>query len=124
MQKIILIGFAGKDPEERFTSGGKKVTSFPVAVSFNKQGEKFTVWYKVVCWGEQSSHILPHIKKGSCVTVTGDLLPPKTYQNKNGDISIDMTVTCQSIDFVPKLNQEKPQQKEEDPSVFDFGDTQ
>jgi len=124
MQKMFILGFVGRDPEERFTSSGKKVTSFPVAVSVMKNKEKMTVWYKVNCWDERFSGIIPHIKKGSVVVVMGELSAPTTYQNKNGDIAIDLSINASSIDFCPIS---KPENKEEqksfkDPSVFDFGE--
>ena len=121
MQKIFITGFVGRDPEEKFTSTGKKLTNFPIGIKVNKGGEKITIWYKVNCWGEQCISILPHIKKGNCVTVIGDLSPPTTYQNKKGDISIDMSISAQSISFVPSS---KPrEEKKEDPSIFELGDT-
>lgn len=119
MQKIFVTGFVGRAPEEKFTSNGKKVTSFPLGVNVTKAGEKLTVWYKVNCWGDYCSTILPHIKKGSCVTVVGDLNLPTTYQNKAGDIAIDMSIVAQSISFSPSS---KPrEEKKDDPSIVEWG---
>ncbi len=120
MQKIFLIGFVGRDPEERFTQGGKKVTSFPLGINFTKGGEKLTVWYRINCWDGSGGPILSHIKKGSCVTVVGELSPPTTYQSKNGDIRIDMAVNCNSISFTPSTKP-KEEKREDDEATFDFG---
>ena len=120
MQKIFLVGHLGRDPETRFTSTDKKVTSFPLAISVFKGGEKLTVWYKISCWENTGAALLPHLKKGSCVIVTGDLLPPSTYQNKKGDIAIDMSVAANSIAFGPSNKSEK-KKEDEDESVFSFG---
>jgi single-stranded DNA-binding protein len=113
----MMTGFVGREPEERFTNNGKKVNSFPLAINFMKNGEKVTIWYKVLCWNNMGENILPHLKKGSCITVFGDLNPPSTYQNKKGDIAIDMSVNAQSISFLPTLKTEKEEKK--DPSVFE-----
>ena len=126
MQKLFIIGFAGRDPEERFTSNGKKVTSFPVGINTRKGGEKLTIWYKVNCWGEQCASILPHVKKGSCVVVTGDLSPPTTYQSKTGDIKIDMSISAHSISFAPSSQPKEEKEEKEDTAVvssssFSFG---
>lgn len=121
MQKIFITGFVGRIPEEKFTAGGKKVTTFPLAINVKKGGEKLTLWYKVNCWEGICTSILSHIQKGNCVTVVGDLNPPTTYQNKQGDIAIDMSITCQSISFSPSYKSQED--KKEDPAVFDFGDT-
>ena len=102
MQKIFLTGFVGRDPEEKFTAEDNKVTCFPVGITVKKGGKPLTLWYKIKCWGSYCKQILPHIKKGNCVTVVGDLNPPTTYQNKEGTISIDMSINAQSICFTPR----------------------
>jgi len=121
MQKIIVMGFVGRDPEEKYTSNGTKLTTFPLGINYTKGGEKLTVWYKINCWVDQCSNILPYIKKGKCITVMGELSPPTTYQNKKGDIAVDMSIKCQSIDFIPMPKEKAPQETKEDPAVFDFG---
>lgn len=123
MQKIFLVGFVGRDPEERFTPTEKKVTSFPIGINMVKGGEKVTIWYKIACWNGQCSNIMPHIKKGSYLIICGDLNVPTTYQNKKGDISIDLSVSAHSISFVSSPKQEKEEQKEDHPSVFEWGET-
>lgn len=124
MQKMFLIGFVGRDPEERFTAAGKKVNSFPLAVSVVKNKEKTTIWYKINCWDDKFAGIMPHIKKGNGLAIVGELNAPTTYQNKNGDISIDLSINVNSIDFLPMP---KPDNKEEvkenrNDAMFDFGD--
>jgi len=121
MQKIFITGFVGRAPEEKFTAGGKKITVFPVGINVKKGGEILTLWYKINCWEETCASILSYIKKGSCVTIVGDLNAPTTYQNKKGDIAIDMSITCQSISFSP--SSKNKENKKEDPAVFDFGHT-
>lgn len=78
-----------------------------------------TLWYRVNCWASTAAAILPFIKKGKPVTVVGDLNPPTTYQSKNGDIKVDMTISCDSISFIPVPK--SPEEKKDDESVFDFG---
>ncbi len=123
MQKLFLIGFMGKDPEIRFTSKDIKVITFPLAISIFKGGEKITVWYKINCWRETASNIIPHLKKGYCVTVVGDLLIPTTYQNKKGETSIDLTVNASSVSFTP-FNKSDPKKTNEDEAIFNLEDIQ
>jgi len=122
MQKVIIMGFVGRDPEEKFTSNGKKLNYFPLGINVNKGGEKITFWYKVNCWGDIFSSVIPHIKKGNCLTVIGDLNPITTYQNKKGDIAIDLSINCHSINFVPLMN--KKEEKKENDNIYDFGELQ
>jgi len=122
MKKIFLTGFVGRDPEERFTSNNVKVTSFPLCINHTQGGEKISIWFKISCWKDSCGHILPHVKKGSCVTVVGDFNPPSTYQNKKGETAIDMSVKALSIDFSPSHAKEKKEDASvSDPAIFDFG---
>ena len=115
MQKIFLIGFVGRDPEEKFTSGGKKVTSFPIGINSSKKEDAKTSWYKIACWESQCASILPFIKKGSCISVIGDLQTPSLYQTKKGEPGIDLSVSAHSISFMPSS---KKEEKKDDESVF------
>lgn len=120
MQKIFVMGFVGREPEERFTNNDEKVTTFPIGINYTKGGEKRTVWYRINCWGSIGSQQIPSLKKGKVITVIGTLKFPTAYQAKNGDIKIDMTITCDSISFVPIP---KPMtEKKEEESVFNFGE--
>ncbi len=122
MQKIILMGFVGRNPEERFTSKGIKVTSFPVAVNTYKDKEKKTTWYKILCWDNHCAPMLALLKTGNCISIIGELQPPNTYQNKKGDIAVEMTVYANSISFLPSLKKEEEKKEAENPSVFEVDD--
>lgn len=119
MQKIFVMGFIGRDPEERCTSGDKKVTTFPIGINHTKGGEKRTTWYRVNCWNPVAAAVIPFLKKGKVVTVIGELQHPTTYQSKTGDIKVSLTITCDSISFVPIPK--TLEEKNEDPASFDFG---
>ena len=100
MQKITLIGNLGKDPEERITSTGKKVTSFSLAV---KAGKDLTFWYDCSIWEDKISSfhgILSFLKKGSRVHMIGDMGMPETYQAKDGSTKVRIRITPFSIDLV------------------------
>jgi single-stranded DNA-binding protein len=99
MQKIMIIGFVGHDVERRRTSGGLHVTQFSVGV---KAGDK-SVWYDIVIWGDKVDGfgIINNIKKGSNVCIFGDLMAPKPYTNKNGEVVIKLKISPLSINFTP-----------------------
>ncbi len=79
MNKVILIGRLGKDPEVRYTSSGKAVANFSLATDEsykNAQGEKQkkTEWHNLVAWGETvEKFIQPYLHKGDLVAVEGKL---------------------------------------------------
>lgn len=76
MNKVILIGRCGKDPEIKFTPGGTQVASFSIATSEkykNKSGElvEKTDWHNITVWGQRS--VLDYIKKGTELVVEGKI---------------------------------------------------
>jgi len=101
MQKIMLMGYVGKDPEERVVSGGKKVTNFSIGVSSKIGGIDSTNWYNISCWGDTFSKVLSFVKKGSNLVVTGRLTTPKIYVGKDGINKINLSLICESINYVP-----------------------
>src|SRR5713226_8646647 len=69
VNKVILVGRLGRDPETRYTSGGQAVANFSLATdeSFkDRSGErqKRTEWHKIVVWGKQAEIAQQYLKKG------------------------------------------------------------
>ncbi len=76
VNRVILVGRLGRDPETRYTSAGQAVTNFSMATdeSFkDRSGErqKRTEWHKIVVWGKQAEIAQQYLKKGSLVYVEG-----------------------------------------------------
>lgn len=106
MNKIIIMGFLGKDPEIRYTQAGKKLIAFTVAVNkHTKQGEPANVtWYSCSIWGEHQ-FAETYLKKGSSVIVTGTLEPPRIYQNKDGVSAVALSITVHHVEFSPRKDE-------------------
>jgi single-strand DNA-binding protein len=78
LNKVMVIGHAGRDPEMRYIPSGKPVTSFSVATSrswTNSEGERRqeTEWFNVVAWGNLAEICKQHIRKGQQVYIEGRL---------------------------------------------------
>ena len=78
LNKVMVIGNLGRDPEMRYTPSGKPVTSFSVATSrswVTTDGERreATEWFNVVSWGNLAEICNQHLRKGSRVYVEGHL---------------------------------------------------
>jgi single-strand DNA-binding protein len=76
LNKVLLIGHLGKDPEVRYTGGGNAVANFSLATveSFKvRSGErqKQTEWHHIVVWGKQAEIAQQYLKKGGLVFVEG-----------------------------------------------------
>ncbi|MGL5734338.1 MAG: single-stranded DNA-binding protein [Beijerinckiaceae bacterium] len=70
---VTIAGNLGKDAEYKETQGGKGFCSFPVAATVGYGDKKATVWVDVTRWGEGAQGLTRHLRKGSKVTVIGEL---------------------------------------------------
>lgn len=89
INKVILIGYLGQDPETRYMSNGNIVTNISIATTeswkdkqTNELKEK-TEWHRVVLFGKLAEIASEYLHKGSQVYVEGSLKTRK-WQNKNG----------------------------------------
>jgi single-strand DNA-binding protein len=78
VNKVILVGRLGKDPETRYTGSGQQVCNFSLAtdeVYKDRAGErqKKTEWHKVVMWGRLAEIAQQYLKRGSLIYVEGRL---------------------------------------------------
>ena len=81
LNRVQLIGRLGKDPSSRFTTNGKQVTTFSVAVSnrWKSKGEtkEYTEWINVEAWGRLGEVCQEYLKKGSLIYLEGRLKTDK-----------------------------------------------
>jgi len=76
VNKVILVGRLGRDPESRFTGSGQAVCNFSLATDRsykdrNGQTQKQTEWHKIVAWGKLAEICQKYLKKGSQIFVEG-----------------------------------------------------
>lgn len=87
VNKVILVGHLGKDPELRYLEGNVSVASFPLATSetFNKDGKKVeqTEWHNIVMWRGLADVAAKYLNKGRLVYIEGKLRT-RTYEDKEG----------------------------------------
>ena len=88
VNKVILVGNLGRDPETRYTTGGEAVTNVSIATTDtwkDKAGEKQerTEWHRVAFFGKLAEIAGEYLKKGSQVYVEGRLQTRK-WQDKEG----------------------------------------
>ncbi len=87
INKVILVGHLGKDPEVRHLEGGVAVASFPLATSetFNKDGKRVeqTEWHNIVMWRGLAEVASKYLQKGKLVYIEGKLRT-RTFEDKEG----------------------------------------
>ena len=89
VNKVILVGRLGKDPEVRYSQGGSAVTNFNLATSRvykNKQGEKVdeTEWHKCTAFSRTAEICGEYLHKGSLIYVEGRL-QTRDWEDKDGN---------------------------------------
>ncbi len=78
VNKVILVGRLGRDPETRYTGGGQAVCNFSMATDEtfkDKSGErqKRTEWHRIVAWGKKAEFAQQYLKKGQEIYVEGSI---------------------------------------------------
>jgi len=89
VNKAILVGRLGRDPETRYTSGGQAVANFTLATDEtfkDRSGErqKRTEWHRVVLWGKLAEIAQQYLKKGMLVYVEGRIQTRQWEDKRDG----------------------------------------
>jgi single-strand DNA-binding protein len=104
VNKAILIGNLGKDPELRYTPGGRAVATFSLATSENwtgPDGEKkeSTTWHNIVAWGKTAELAKEYLRKGRQVYIEGRIAN-RSYEDKEGNKKYISEVVVQTMQFL------------------------
>lgn len=88
VNKVILVGRLGRDPETRYTGSGQAVANFTLATDStykDRSGErqKRTEWHRIVAWGKLAEICQQYLKKGSQVYIEGRL-QTRDWEDKSG----------------------------------------
>ena len=101
MNKVILIGRLGKDPEERTTAGGTRVSNFSLATDVYHGGnsEKTTEWHRIIGFGKIAEQCNQYLKKGRLVCVEGSL-QTRTWEKAPGEKHYFTDVVAARVTFL------------------------
>jgi single-strand DNA-binding protein len=104
INKVILIGRLGANPEIRYTSGGQGVANFNLATSENwtdKGGQKQerTEWHRIVAWGKLAELANQYLQKGRQVYVEGRL-QTRSWEDKEGQKRYTTEIVANTIQFL------------------------
>ena len=97
---ITLVGNLTRDPELRFTTGGRGVASFGIAVSrryqVNGEWQEQTSYFNIVAWGQMGENAASTLTKGMRVIVSGRL-EQREYQNREGEKRTAIEINADEI---------------------------
>jgi len=105
VNKVILIGNLGRDPEVRSTQSGQPVASFTLATNRrwrdkagNKQEE--TEWHNIVVWGKQAEIAGQYLKKGKQIYLEGRLQTRSWEDRQSGEKKYKTEIVCDNFQML------------------------
>jgi single-strand DNA-binding protein len=103
MNRVLLLGNVGRDPEVRYTQGGTAVANLSLATTerYTKDGEKKekTEWHRVTAWAKTAEIIGEYVKKGAQLLVEGRL-QTREWQDKDGNKRYTTEIVADRVQFV------------------------
>lgn len=123
VNKVILVGRLGKDPEIRYTPSGTAVANFSMATEESykdKSGEKqnSTTWHNIVAWARLAEICGEYLKKGSLVYIEGRL-QTRSWDDRDGNKKYITEIVAQSMQMLGGKTSDKPARKENEPPAYD-----
>ena len=119
LNKVMIIGRLGADPELRYTQAGQPICSLRVATDesyTDKDGNRVerTEWHSVVAFGKTADHCNQFLRKGSLVYVEGKLSTRK-WQDQKGQDRYTTEIRAERVQFLEKRENgpQKPAQNKE-----------
>jgi single-strand DNA-binding protein len=104
INKVILIGNLGRDPELRYTPGGSAVANFTLATteSWNSktgQREERTEWHRIVAWGRTAELCAQYLAKGRTVYIEGRI-QSREWEDKEGQKRRTTEIVANTVQFL------------------------
>ena len=115
---VILVGFAGNNPEVRETPSGAKITTLSLATSrsykdANGQRQTETEWHRITCFNGIGKCVAEHVTKGAMVMVTGRIHYTR-WTDENGTERYGCEIIAEQVDFLAKAKEAKPDEATEE----------
>lgn len=112
INKVILVGHLGKDPDIRYLEGNVSVASFPLATTetYNKDGKRIeqTEWHNIVMWRGLADVAAKYLTKGRLVYIEGKLRT-RSYDDKEGVRRYTTEIVAESFNMLGRRSDFEPQ---------------
>ncbi|WP_158998706.1 single-stranded DNA-binding protein [Pigmentibacter ruber] len=125
VNKVILVGRLGQEPDMRSTTSGQQVCTLSIATSetWTKDGnkEERTEWHRVVLWGRQAELAHKYLKKGRLVYIEGKL-QTRSWQDQQGQKRYTTEIVANNMQFLESMNSNQGRDMNDIPPVNDIND--
>ena len=98
MNKAILIGRLGRNPESKFSQNNVQFVNFTLATNQKYKGEDQTEWHDITCFGKTAEIAERHLSKGSLICVEGSI-NTSTYE-KDGEKRYRTKIICNRLEML------------------------
>lgn len=126
VNKVIILGRLGQDPELKFLPNGTAVCNFSLATSetwTDKSGTKQekTEWHKTIVWGKLAELCNEYLKKGSQAYIEGKL-QTRSWDDKDGTKRYSTEIIANTVQFISRNNNSGPNQTTTDNQDIGYSD--
>lgn len=104
VNKVILVGNLGKDPELRYTQGGTAICNFSIATTDqwtdqSGQRQEKTEWHRIQVWKKQAENCAKYLRKGSSAYIEGRL-QTRSWDDQSGQKKYSTEVVADNVKFL------------------------
>ena len=125
VNKVILVGNLGNDPEVKATNSGSTLANFSVATSerWTKDGERHekTEWHRVTAFGKLAEIVGQYVTKGSKVYIEGKI-QTRSWETDSGEKRYATEIIARDLQMLDKAGETSGQQSSAPPSPIDDDD--
>ena len=122
INKVILIGNLGADPEVRYTQSGSPVANLRIATSerwTSKDGQpqERTEWHRIVTFGRLAEHCRDYLAKGRQIYAEGRL-QTRQWEDKDGNKRYTTEIVAQTVQFLGRSGPGGGNQQQQEPKLW------
>lgn len=127
VNKVILVGRVGKDPETRYAPNGTSIANLSLATSEKRKGEEATEWHKIIFFDKLAEVVTEYVKKGSLIYVDGRIQTRK-WKDKEGQERYTTEIVANSMQMFWGKSEEQAEQRKlsipqsQAPSIADMSE--
>ena len=113
VNKVILVGRLGKDPELKTLNSGSNICNMSLATSSKRNDKEITDWHRIVAFNTTADNCERYLSKGSLIYVEGRL-QTRSWENKQGQKQYTTEIVANIVQFLDTKKTEEPKWEEED----------
>ncbi len=123
VNKVILIGRLGRDPELRYTTNGQPVANFTLATtevrgSKDTERQEYTEWHRIVAWGRLAEICGEYLSKGKMVYVEG-ALRTRSWDDKQGNKRWTTEIVSQTMQILSPAGEKQTESIKDEADIPD-----